>query len=77
LYDNGRRLTPFTPRRTDCLLARLDFTNDRARVLRGVDRRIHGIDAGFSSGRLRVIPNRWNGRFNADEWGVIGRQIRS
>lgn len=74
LYDNGRRLTPFTPLRRDCLVARLSLTNDKAKVLRGVDRRIQGIDAGFSRGRFRVVPNRWNGRFNADEWTVIARR---
>lgn len=74
LYDNGRRLTPFTPARNDCLVARLNLTRDKARVLRRVDRRIEGIDAGFSRGRFRVIPNRWNGRFNADEWSVIARR---
>jgi hypothetical protein len=72
---NGPAWYIFTPVATDRLIASVDFTANTATLLSGETdptASINGIAAGYLSGDINVIPEQWNGAFNAGEFDITG-----
>jgi hypothetical protein len=74
-YDNNGVLIEFQPNESDCLVASVNFTTDTVTLLEGSKTVVEGIDAGYASGNLSIIANRWANVFNAGEFGLDGTSI--
>ncbi|NJN49227.1 MAG: hypothetical protein HC805_04890, partial [Alkalinema sp. RL_2_19] len=74
-YDNDNALVAFTPRRSDRLLAQLDFDADSVTHLNSIRQTINGIEAGYASGDLVIVPNVWDGFADPGEFGLGGTEI--
>ena len=73
--DNNSGLSAFTPAASDCLLASVNFSADSVTSLEGTKRVVEGIDAGYVSGNLSFVANKWANVDNAGEFGVIGTSV--
>lgn len=71
-YDYNDGSTQFTPRSTDVLVASINAASDTRTMLAGTNTTVSGIQAGYASGNLDIIPNWWSGAYNSGEWGVTG-----
>jgi large repetitive protein len=71
-YDNNSVYTNFTPLSTDLLIASVNFTTDVITSLQGTSSTINGLKAGYASGDLTYLPNRWNNASNTNEYTVNG-----
>ena len=76
-YDDNNSLRSFTPLVTDRLVAEVNFGTDTATLLVGQTTNINGINAGYISGDLVVIPNSWpvNQGAASGEFGIEGSFI--
>lgn len=52
------------------LIASVDYANDEVNMLAGQDFTVEGVQAGYFGGTLNVVPNQWNGSYNAGEFGI-------
>ena len=74
-YDNNTAFVAFTPNNNDCLVTSINYTTNTATTLQGVSTNTNGIDTGYPSGDLTVVPQQWNGNFNNGEFQAFGTQI--
>ena len=83
VFDNGEwkidrnksALVSFTPRSSDRLLVEIDFGENTASNLVGVNTTIEGITAGFTSGDIVVTPETWGGNPDSGEFWVEGTEV--
>ena len=71
-YDNNSVLRTFTPRDSDVLLAKLDFSQDSVTSLAGMNTSQFGIAKGFEGGDIEFIANLWGNQSNQGEFTVRG-----
>ncbi len=64
-----------TPVEDDVLVAEVDFSADTVTSLEGSYSIIHGIPAGYLSGDLTIVANRYKGVNNAGEFELSGTEI--
>lgn len=74
-YDTNVAYANFTPDPNDVLVASVDFSANTLTMLAGTDTTINGIAAGYQSGNFTVLPNRWNGGSNSNEFDLTGSDI--
>ncbi len=75
LYDTNDQYVDFEPNDTDVLVARVDYSGDEIKSLRGQNLQLRGIQLGFAEGDLKFKANVWNGKKNYGEFGLTGTTI--
>jgi hypothetical protein len=67
---------PFTPVRTDVILADVDMTRHTVSLLQGVNQRVHGIQKGYETGDLHTRANLFGDREAIGSHAVGGTYFR-
>ena len=71
-YFNNERSFTFDPNELSnaVLVASVNYTTDRVKMLEGEKGFIHDIQSGYASGTLDIIANWYNGEVNEGEFGI-------
>ncbi|MEL6104936.1 MAG: PKD domain-containing protein, partial [Planctomycetota bacterium] len=59
-YNNNFEWSPFTPLKSDRLIAGVDFDNETMIDLKGRHGRVNGVEQGYVDGDLTMLPLRWD-----------------
>lgn len=73
--DNNYRYTAFTPTETDVLVAKVNYDQNSAEVLAGINEQYAGIQLGVAETDLSIRPEQWGKGFNRGEFGLQGTTL--
>ena len=75
-FDNNQKYIAFTPETNDLLIAKVDFSDNRTEVLKGVNSQLAGIPMGVADTDMEIQSEQWGKQKNRGEFFITGTSLQ-